>query len=330
MSRSITILFLTTLAGCAVAPPTSSGGGVDYGLDGKADGANWCSEAEIGFISCVADNCEDADDDEACAETHCGDVSVEVGFECLSCVEEMYGDLELAARQCQGRRTSAGPCAEDADLIECVVESCEGTSGDALLDCLDTNCGDHAEDVSEACGECILVRGQASTEGMLSCAADAPPAECTPDDLEPVAACVAENCGGLEGEAYEECMGMTCGAEFLSTPPICLQCMGDRLDAGESFEDAAAACGPGDAPATDEPRVCSYAEMEEILTCGETSCGEATGEELNECLDTACGDAFENAELSESCATCFIYNMEGGGDLAATRAACVSSPETDA
>ncbi|RLB48033.1 MAG: hypothetical protein DRJ42_24150 [Deltaproteobacteria bacterium] len=320
---------MTLAVGCAVAPPTSPSD-MGSGLSGKADGATACSEAEIGFLSCAQEHCS-VDETYECLEVNCGDVRADIGRQCTECVNSHDGDLEIAVDRCATAPAPAGPCADDAALIECAVTNCEGLGGDPLFECIGNRCDAESTDIPRACGECILIAGQAGTEALSTCSDPGSSELCNAEETDALTTCSAENCGALEGDDYNTCLTSTCEAEIRALNPVCLQCVGNGLDAGSGLDETVASCRGTDAPApTEGAAVCTYEEMADILTCGETHCGGSTGDVFNECLDANCSDVLEAAagNLSDPCATCFIYTVEGGATMAETRAACVAPAES--
>lgn len=312
--------------GCAVAPPATTGEGGPH-LSGKADGASACDDSEIALIECVAEFCSDDDAADTCVEMNCADVQVEVGYQCGECIESYYGDLEVAADRCAATPLAAGPCADAPELIECATANCDGLSGDPLIECVGTVCEEAAEAAAPLCAQCILVSGQAGTEALRQCAVNASPEQCSAEESDAVTTCADDQCLGLAGDEFNECLTTACEAEVRGLNPSCLQCVGGGLDAGADFGETITSCRGTDGPAAGSVAVCDYEELSSILSCGEANCAGDSGAELNECLDVHCDGEFEAAEgtLSDACATCFIYNVEAGGTLAATRSACVAA-----
>lgn len=126
------------------------------GLTGVA-----CSADDLGLFACITDNCPGADTSEAvgqCIADSCSDEAGATTVPCLVCVDSHFADGAVGSAEAACTAAGSSPCPVDvaAAIRDCAETTCSGRQGDALDECMDAECPEVFDGVTERCGNCAI------------------------------------------------------------------------------------------------------------------------------------------------------------------------------
>jgi MYXO-CTERM domain-containing protein len=135
--------------------------------------------------------------------------------------------------------------------------------------------------------------------------------------------CMAEQCDGLQGDAFNECAADNCGPEI----DACFPPLGTGNDSCEEVYTCLGDCAQGDNDCTlacfEEGSATAQDQINAMLTCFEEECGTLTGDAFSECAFEEC------AEPVQACFPAANCDLTGGDCPAGQACYPVQGGETD-
>lgn len=139
-----------------------------------------CAQDDLALFVCMDDNCANAEGNEAigqCIADSCADEAQTLAMSCMVCVQTELDatDSSDAGLEVSCTAADSAPCDVDkaAVIRSCADTQCAGQQGDALDQCMDQECPEVFDGVSEQCGQCVVAlhtNGVPFSPAVASCA----------------------------------------------------------------------------------------------------------------------------------------------------------------